>query len=157
MKALFFPVQQHGRVSLPRTRASMDMFVMTSAEFPNTIKRTSLAPSACVRVCVCIHINHIFMSECLSGTGRNHYKVEVFTHASKTTSSPTYFQVASSTLPSNKNSFHPRDVVWASGARFIHTILQSLDCTFIHCFTSQAVLIQPVNPDVFLPRNWMPQ
>lgn len=51
----FFPVQQHGRVSLPRTRASMNMFIMTSAEFPNTIKRTLPAPTASICVCVCVY------------------------------------------------------------------------------------------------------
>lgn len=75
---LFFPVHQHGQVKSAKNQSQYE-------HAHNDICRISL--HYCRNIpcskCVCLCMHHIFMSEWTSSTGRDPFKVEVFTHSNK--------------------------------------------------------------------------
>lgn len=84
----FFQFTSMDRLSLPRIRASMNMLIMTSAEFPYTIQETSPAPNVCV--CACTTSLWVNALAVLAGTFTRQRSSH--THL-KTTSSPTHFKL----------------------------------------------------------------
>lgn len=84
----FFQFTSMDKLSLPRIRASKNMLIMTSAEFPYTIQETSPAPSVCV--CACTTSLWVNALAVLAGTFTRQRSSH--THL-KTTSSPTHFKL----------------------------------------------------------------